>query len=152
MAKIVINEELRVNGRLTFSRELREEQYEDKEGVIKTRKFFEISGMLATHLYFDEINQLDTNRFSIYGVEVFKEDFGSDDYNIIYSFVARDIEIHGAEDNGVKYVLLGEEMKMIEDKMYGDDHPILGDIGSEYKYMIIENDEEEDESEEEKEE
>lgn len=149
MAKIVINEELRVNGRLTFSRELKEEQYQDAEGNIKTRKYFEILGMLATHLYFDEIHQLDTTRFSLYGVEVFKEDFGSDDYNIIYSFIAKDIEIHGAEENGVKYVLLGEEMKMIEDVMYANEHPILGSIGEEFKDMYIDEDKEKKEDKEE---
>lgn len=148
MAKIVINEELKVNGKLTFSRELREEEYQDKEGVMKTRRFFQISGVLATHLYFDEIHQLDTNRFSLYGVEVYREDFGSDDYNIIYSFVARDIEIHGAEDEGVKYILLGQEMNMIESEMYKEEHPILGDIGAKYKDMIIVDDESEKEEEE----
>lgn len=136
MAKLVINEELRVNGKLTLRRVVNE----DRTG-------FNIEGLLATHLYFDDINHIDTSRFSVSGIKVYEENFGSDDYNILYHFTADSIEVFGAEENGVFYILYGEEMKMIESEMYKNDHPTLGDIGEEYKDMILKDDERNEEEE-----
>lgn len=137
MAKIIINDTVRVNGKITFKREANE----DNTGFV-------IRGMFATHLYFDEIISLDTPRFKLTGVEVYEEDFGSDDYNILYSFKADNLEIFGAESNGAYYILYGEEMKMIEEEMYKNDHPTLGDIGEEYKYMFVEENDDESKEEE----
>lgn len=137
MASIVINKNLKVNGNLTFKRRINE----DKTGYL-------IEGILATHLYFDEISSIDTNRFSLNKVEVYEENFGSDDYNIIYLFTAKDIEIFGVENEGAYYILYGKEMDMIEKEMYKDAHPTLGNIGKEYCDMYI-KDEEDDEEEEE---
>ena len=138
MASIVINNELKVNGNLTFKRTINE----NKTG-------FNIEGVLSTHLYFDNITSIDTQRFSLKGVEVLEENFGSDDYNILYLFTAEDLESFGAEDNGVYYILYGDEMKMIEDEMYKDAHPTLGNIGSQYKDMYVKDDESKDEEQEE---
>lgn len=134
MAKLVINDNLLVNGKLSFERALNE------EGTA-----FIIQGVLSTHLYFDDIEKIDSNRFTLDGVEVYKETFGSDDYNILYHFTAKQLEVLGYKQNGATYLLYGEEMKMIEDEMYKDEHPILGDIGKEYKDMYKEDDEEEKE-------
>lgn len=129
MAKIVVNENLKVNGKLTFEREINE------QGT-----GFNISGVFATHLYFEDITSLDTPRFSLKGIEVYRESFGSDDYNILYHFTAESIEVFGTKIDDAYYVLYGEEIKMIEDEMYKNDHPILGDIGEEYKSMYKDDD------------
>ena len=149
MAKIVVNENLKVNGRLTFERSFVEEEYLDENEQVKIKKSMRIDGVFATHLYFDEIHQLDTSRFSIGLIEVYKEAFGSDDYEILYYFTAKYLDVMGTEEDGVKYVLFGKEMKMIEEEMYEKDaHPILGNIGAEYKDMFIEELENNDEEEE----
>lgn len=143
MAKIIINDDLQVNGKLSFERGLVEEAYIDTDGSQKTKQSFRIEGVLSTHLYFDDIEKLETNRYELEGVEVYKEAFASDDYNILYYFTARRLNILGSNQKGVTYILYGEEMKMIENEMYKDEHPILGDIGAEFKEMYLKNDEEE---------
>ena len=141
MASIVINNDLKVNGNLTFKRSINAE-----------RTGFHIEGVISTHLYFDNITSIDTQRFSLKGVEVLEENFGSDDYNILYIFKAEELEVFGAEDNGVHYLLYGDEMKMIEEEMYKDAHPTLGNIGSQYKDMYIKDEDTDDESEKEEQE
>lgn len=136
MAKLVINESLKVNGKVTLKRVVNE----DKKG-------FTIHGIIATHLYFEDITRIDTSRFSVIGIEVYEEDFGSDDYNILYHFTAEQIDVFGAEEDGVFYILYGKEMKMIEEEMYKNEHPTLGDIGEVYKDMFVKDDEEDEKEE-----
>ena len=134
MAKIILNDKVKVNGNLSCERTINEE-----------RTGFVISGVLATHLYFEEIETIETSRLRLEGVEVYRETFGSDDYNVLYYFTCRKMIPLGEEIDGAFYILYGEEMKMIEDAMYGNDHPILGNIGSEYKDMFIKDEEENEE-------
>lgn len=131
MASIIINENLSVNGKVTFNRAVNE----DKTGFV-------ISGILLTHLYFDDIKTIETRRFKLTGVEVYEEAFGSDDYNIGYYFTCTNIEVLGSMQKEALFILYPEEMKMIEDEMYKNEHPILGDIGEQYKDMIKEEEEE----------
>jgi hypothetical protein len=127
MAKVIINDNLSVNGKVTFNRTVNE----DKTGFV-------IQGVLSTHLYFDDITSIETKRYKLTGVEVFQEAFGSDDYNIGYYFTCSNVEVLGQEAEGVTFILYPSEMKMIEDEMYKNEHPILGDIGEQYKEMIKE--------------
>lgn len=136
MAKIIINNEIRANGKLSVSRAINEE----KSGFI-------ISGVFATHLYYEDIKTLESNRFGLSGVEVYQESFGSDDYDILYHFTAKSINLKDYIEDGIGYMLYSEEMKMIEEEMYKNDHPILGGIGAEYKDMIIEESDGEEEDE-----
>ena len=136
MATIIINNNLSVNGRVTFERLPNEE-----------RNGFIVSGVLLTHLYFDDITSIETKRFKMTGVEVYKEAFGSDDYNIGYYFTCTNVEILGQESDGAVFILYPSEMKMIEDVMYKDEHPILGAIGEEYKDMIVKEEEQKEGSE-----
>lgn len=126
MAKININDNLLLNGKLTFNRTINE----DKNGFV-------ISGLLLTHLYFDEINSIETERYKLTNVNVYQESFGSDDYNVGYLFTCDNLHVKGFEVDGAKFILYPEEMKIIEDKMYKNDHPILGDIGEEFKDIVI---------------
>lgn len=136
MATIIINNELSAKGKLSVSRAINE----DKSGFI-------ISGVFASHMYYENIISLETSRFKLSGVEVFEESFGSDDYDILYRFVAKKFALKDAISDGVGYILYAEEMNMIEEEMYKDDHPILGSIGAQYKDMIVKDEEEEDVSE-----
>ena len=72
MAKIIINNEVRANGKLSATRTLNEE----KNGFI-------ISGVFASHLYYESIKTLESERFALSGIEVYQEAFGSDDYDIL---------------------------------------------------------------------
>ena len=78
MAKIIINNEVRANGKLSATRTLNEE-----------RNGFIVSGVFASHLYYENIKTLESERFALSGVEVYQEAFGSDDYNILYYFTAK---------------------------------------------------------------
>lgn len=138
MAKIIINNEVRANGKLSATRTLNEE----KNGFI-------ISGVFASHLYYESIKTLESNRFSLSGVEVYQEAFGSDDYDILYYFTAKSLHLKDHIEDGIGYILYSDEMRMIEEEMYKNDHPILGGIGEQYKGMYIEQIEESQDLEEE---
>lgn len=136
MAKIIINNRVSANGKLSVSRTLNEA----KDGFI-------ISGVFASHLYYEDIKTLESNRFKVSGVEVYQESFGSDDYDILYHFIAQKFILKDTMQDGIGFILYGEEMKMIEDEMYKNDHPVLGGIGEEYKDMFVEEGEEDDNEE-----
>lgn len=121
MARILINDNLAVNGKLTFARRKNEEG-----------SAFIISGLLQTHLYIDDIKSLETPRFILKDVDVFEEDFGSDDYNIIYKFTCRNIDVKGYNEKGISYCITTKEMEVIEDMIYKNQHPVLGVIGEEF--------------------
>lgn len=102
MAQISINDEIIVNGKLTVKR------FYDENKEVK------IIGTFATHLYFEEIKTLTTYRYRILEVEVVEEIFASDDYDIVYSFIANSLEnVHGATN------LSNEQMEAIENNIYG---------------------------------
>lgn len=134
MANIIINNRVSANGNLSVARTLNE----TKDGFI-------ITGVFASHLYYEDIKSLESNRFKVSGVQVYQESFGSDDYNILYHFVADKFILKDTMQDGIGFILYGDEMKMIEDEMYKNEHPILGNIGEQYKDMYIEDNEEDDE-------
>lgn len=90
-------------------------------GKISVRRFIDeddkliIQGSFATHNYFEEIKSLETYRFSITDVEVLEEVFGSDDYDIIYNFSAKKLDI---KNQGVVYD--ENEHEQIEKNLYDD--------------------------------
>ena len=136
MANIIINNRFSANGKLSVDRTLNEA----KDGFI-------ITGVFAPHLYYDDLKRLDSNRLKVSGAQVYRESFGSDDYNILYHFIADKFTLKDLMQDGIGYILYGEEMEMIEDEMYKNDHPILGDIGEQYKDMYVREEEDEDDSE-----
>lgn len=133
MASIIVNNKVKAKGKVSVSRSLNEE----KDGFV-------ITGAFSSHLYYEDIKTLETSRFKISGIEVYQESFGSDDFNINYYFIAKKFKLKDIMNDGIGFILYGEEMKMIEDEMYKNEHPVLGDIGEEYKYMFIEDDDEEE--------
>jgi hypothetical protein len=86
MANIKINNKLEVKGRLSIVRGI------DKAGATPE---IVVSGQLATHKYFEEIFQIETDRFLLKGVEIIQESVGSEDFDIFYSFVAKSLEFKG---------------------------------------------------------
>lgn len=133
MANIIINNRISANGKLSVDRMLNE----TKDGFI-------IAGVFASHLYYEDIKSLESNRFKVSGVQVYKESFGSDDYNILYHFIADKFILKDAMQDGIGFILYSKEMEMIENEMYKDEHPILGSIGKQYKDMYIKEDDEDD--------
>ena len=111
MAQISVNDEYVVNGRLTVRR------FKDEEDKIK------IVGTFATHCYFEEILKLETFRYSITdieGIEIQEEVFGSDDFDIVYNFTAKEIDNkYGLSD------LNNDIIQKIENKMYGNQGYVL---------------------------
>jgi hypothetical protein len=99
-------------------------------------------------LYYESIKTLESERFALSGIEVYQEAFGSDDYDILYYFTAKKLQIKDHMEDGIGYILYSDEMRMIEEEMYKNDHPILGGIGEEYKDMYIDKLDEEPEDEE----
>ena len=74
MANIKVNNELVVKGKVSITRK----RTEENEIIIY--------GSFMTHIYYEEINTLETERYLITGIDVYEEMYGSDDYNIIYNF------------------------------------------------------------------
>lgn len=83
MAQIKINKEVFINGRLSVSRA--KDESNNNEIIVV--------GILSTHDYLEEINTIESERLFLDGVDVYQEDFGSNDYNIKYSFKAADLII-----------------------------------------------------------
>ena len=50
-------------------------------------------GVLKTHLYIEEIDSLECDRFRISGIDVLSESFGSNDPFVVYYFIFEDFEM-----------------------------------------------------------
>lgn len=81
MARVRVNDEFDIEGKITVERMLKDEG--NYERLI-------IEGALLTDQYIEEIFSLETDRFKIDGVKVFHESFGSESDEILYTFNARD--------------------------------------------------------------
>lgn len=107
MAVIKINADRFVKGKVSISRK--------KDELIDGKNAITIYGILVTHDYIEQIDIVETERYYLDGVDVYQEDFGSNDYNIVYYFKADNLAIK--EDyipDEVKYV--------IEDELYKDEN------------------------------
>ncbi len=56
-----------------------------------------INGILAIHDYIEEIHTIESERYLLNDVTVYKESFGSNEYMILYHFIADDLEIKDRE-------------------------------------------------------
>ena len=99
---------LNVKGRLTFTTEL----LKDEEGM----EYIRVEGQMVTHKYIDDIFKIETHRYLLSDIEVYKETFGSDDFNILYEFIAKDYTIKNGATN-----LSNELIEEIEKEMYASD-------------------------------
>ena len=73
MYKIIINDEIKTLGLITFQ-------------IRKDGDFLIREGLLKTHLYVEEINTLECDRFRLEGIDVYAEAFGSSDVFNLYTF------------------------------------------------------------------
>ena len=104
MATIIINKHHKVKGRLSISRGLTE-----NDDII-------IGAILTTHRYFEEITEIESERYHLTDVKIIKEDFGSNDFDIQYTLAAQDLEIKNGETN-----LPIDVIEAIEQEMYKDE-------------------------------
>ena len=86
---IIINDEIETYGLITYNIK--------KQGDELIRE-----GILKTHLYIEEIQSLQCDRFRLDGVDVYAETSGSNDIFYIYAFEYETLEIL---DNGTEYNL-----------------------------------------------
>ena len=105
MALIRVNGiEQNIFGALTFDREA---IYEDGKfaGTI-------INGILAIHDYVEEIFKIESERYILHNVTVYKESFGSNEYMILYHFTAEDLEIKDdLLDEDIKWLIEEESIE-----------------------------------------
>lgn len=92
MAKILINGNREVNGKLSISRGL-------VDGEIA------VGAVLTTHRYFEEITEIESERYLLTDVEIIREDFGTNDFDIQYTLSAGDLEVKDGETNLPKDVI-----------------------------------------------
>lgn len=101
MAKISVNEEYVIKGKITIRRYINE----NNELIIL--------GTFATHYYFEEIKSLETYRYLVEKIDVYEELFGSDDFDIIYNFKAKKLTVKNGFSN-----LTDEEIAVLEADLY----------------------------------
>ena len=89
--EIVINGEERVGGKIEFSMKINETERDP----LSSEEYYSIlmEGKLITKFYETDIKNLETRRYFIDGIEVYKEDFSSLTDDIIYSFKAKSIRV-----------------------------------------------------------
>ena len=89
--EIVINGEERVGGKIEFSMKINETERDP----LSSEEYYSIlmEGKLITKFYETDIRNLETRRYFIDGIEVYKEDFSSFTDDIIYSFKAKSIRV-----------------------------------------------------------
>ena len=84
MAKISIKTSegkiIETQGRMTFQLDRLED-----DSILCT-------GHLAMHEYIEDIDEIETCRYKLSGVEVYREIFGSNDFNILYEFKLDEVE------------------------------------------------------------
>ncbi len=83
MAAILVNKEKEIQGKITVTRGV------DIHNDVK--KMF-VEGLLKTKEYIEEITELETDRLIIEKVIVHQETFGSEEEEIVYNFIAGDLE------------------------------------------------------------
>ena len=63
-------------------------------------------GILKTHLYIEEINSLECDRFRLEGIDVYSESFGSTDIFNLYQFTFEAFDIKDKGENYSKEELI----------------------------------------------
>lgn len=82
---VVINDKIKVIGAISYS--LTKLNKENEYGL--EEEILEIEGSLITNYYTQDITKLETCRYILDDIEVYKEEFGSREENIIYRFKAQ---------------------------------------------------------------
>lgn len=80
MYNVIINNEIETMGLITFQ-------------ITKQGDSLITEGLLKTHLYIEEIDTLECDRFILSGIDVYSEAFGSTDIFNLYRFTFTNFEI-----------------------------------------------------------
>ena len=95
MAKILITtgdgEVIETQGKMTFETIKKEDEHGDI--------YFETIGQLAIHEYIVDIDKIESARYLLENVDVYREVYGTDDFNILYEFTANGIDVSVKESN-----------------------------------------------------
>lgn len=95
MAKILITtgdgEVIETQGKMTFETIKREDEHGDI--------YFETIGQLAIHEYIVDIDKIESARYLLENVDVYREVYGTDDFNILYEFTTNGIDVSVKESN-----------------------------------------------------
>lgn len=86
MYNVIINNEIETMGLITFQ-------------ITKQGDSLITEGLLKTHLYVEEIDTLECDRFILNGVDVYSEAFGSSDIFNLYRFTFTDYQIKDTGEN-----------------------------------------------------
>lgn len=100
--------EYKVQGNFNFS--AKKEILKNGDEVIVLR------GQLVTHKYIDDIKELESQRYLLKNVEVIEENFGTNDFSVLYRFIAGNYIVKGGISN-----LKDEMIKEIESALYKDE-------------------------------
>lgn len=101
----VNNKEENLLGALSFDRE---DVYNEAGKPTGTM----ISGVLAVHDYIDYVHTIESERYKLTGIDVYKESFGSNEYMILYYFTAKNLEIKGDYiHDDIKWLMEEETIK-----------------------------------------
>jgi hypothetical protein len=114
MAKIIINGTKEILGKLSIAR---------AADFSKNPVEVSVGGQLSTHRYFEEIDSIETDRYKVTGVMVFQENYGSEDFDVVYSFTAEKFVVKGGESN-----LSEDDITVFEDGIYD---PVTGGVRDE---------------------
>lgn len=85
MAKIIVNDSLETEGNFTITCRKRTRS---KDGIV-----YEFMGELIAPYYIEELMSLQNERYSVRGIDVYEEQFGSDDENILYLFTFTEMDV-----------------------------------------------------------
>ena len=86
MYNVIINDTIETLGLITFQ-------------IRKEGEFLIKEGLFKTHLYVEEINTLECDRFRLEGIDVYAESFGSTDIFNLYHFTYEYFDIKELGDN-----------------------------------------------------
>jgi hypothetical protein len=92
MALLIVNGDITTEGKISVSRTLRTND--------QGKAYVVIQGQLVMPQYVEEINDIEADNFAIEGMNVYEEDFGSEDSNIIYNFTAEKFFVKGYKESG----------------------------------------------------
>ncbi|MGL4878008.1 hypothetical protein [Paraclostridium dentum] len=112
MARLVITDgegnEIKVNGKMTF--EVVKVLNADNEVELR------VEGKMTTHKYIEDIISIESDRYLLKEIEVVREVFGSNDYDILYEFLVDGDSWHVKEEH-----LCENAIYEIEAELYKDD-------------------------------
>ncbi len=70
---------INIKGNITFTTELLTNEVNEEYILVR--------GQMVTHKYIEDIFKIETHRYLLSDIKVYRETFGSDDFSILYEFM-----------------------------------------------------------------